>query len=131
MTDADRAAFAQIMARLWITFGQPEDRRLAAEAYFDALLELDLVDVDAAARDLCRTHEWMPRPAHLIERARELRLGRINGLADTRGLTQGPPCTWEQHQAAMAVLKRVPDELTPEAANAEIQRILGGDGVRA
>lgn len=66
MTPADASVFAEAMLLLSETFNEPVSD-LRTSAYFDALSDLDMVDVNRAVRTALRTCKFFPRPAELRE----------------------------------------------------------------
>lgn len=77
MTELDRPAFAEAMLMLGETFNEPITD-IKTEAYFDALRDLDIADVNQAVRHALRTCEFCPRPAKL----REMIEGNADDAAD-------------------------------------------------
>jgi hypothetical protein len=66
MTTDDRTAFARGLYALGETFGEPVSE-LRAEAYFDALSDLGILDVLGAMRTAIRTSKFFPRPVEIRE----------------------------------------------------------------
>jgi len=64
MTEQDRPAFALVLHALGEAFNEPVSE-LRAEAYFDALSDLELDEVQQAARAAIRTQTFFPRPVEL------------------------------------------------------------------
>lgn len=71
MTDADRSVFLTLLQRLALTFSHPIDDGTLI-AYFDALKDLEVADLDAAARHHCQRGKFWPVPAELREHAEAL-----------------------------------------------------------
>lgn len=65
MTDADRPAFAALMAQCAELFRNAKMSRPRLEAYFDALRDLSLEDIATSVRLHSRTGRFMPQPAEL------------------------------------------------------------------
>jgi hypothetical protein len=61
MTDADKPAFAQAMARLCIALREKEPDAVQIRTYFAALGGLDVELVVAAADRIASTAEWFPK----------------------------------------------------------------------
>lgn len=66
MTDDDRPAFARGLYALGETFNEPVSE-LRAEAYFDALRDLPIVDVLQAMRQAIKAGRFFPRPVEIRE----------------------------------------------------------------
>lgn len=66
MTDDDRPAFARGLYALGETFNEPVSE-LRAEAYFDALRDLPIVDVLNAMRQAIKAGRFFPRPVEIRE----------------------------------------------------------------
>jgi hypothetical protein len=66
VNDLDRAAFAEGMIALCETFNEPISD-IKVEAYFDALSEFSIGQVNGAIRLAMRQSTFMPRPASLRE----------------------------------------------------------------
>ena len=66
MTAEDRPAFAEAMHALGETFNEPVSD-IRAEAYFDALSDYSLAEVNTAVRVALRRCKFFPRPAELRE----------------------------------------------------------------
>jgi hypothetical protein len=66
MKTSDRPAFAEVLAYLREAFGG-EVSTMRAEVYFDALEDLDLEAIQAAAKVAVRTKTFFPKPAELRE----------------------------------------------------------------
>lgn len=66
MRDQDRPTFARALYALGETFNEPVSE-IRAEAYFDALSDLPVEAVLAAARQAIRTARFFPRPVELRE----------------------------------------------------------------
>ena len=77
MTDLDRAAFAEAMLALGETFNEPVSP-IRTEAYFDALRDLTIAQVNGGARLAIRACRFFPKPVEL----RELIEGTPDGHAD-------------------------------------------------
>lgn len=78
MINDDRAAFAEAMHALCETFNEPMSD-IRSEAYFDALCEFGIEQVNDAARLAIRQCRFFPRPVEL----REFIIGTAEGHADT------------------------------------------------
>ena len=77
MTTEDRPKFAEAMHALGETFNEPVSQ-IRAEAYFDALSDLTLAQVNAAVRAALRSCRFFPKPVEL----RELIAGTPDANAD-------------------------------------------------
>lgn len=78
MTEQDRPAFAEAMYALGETFNEPVSD-VRAEAYFDALQDVDLARVSVAVRLALRVCKFFPKPVEL----RELIAGNQDDNAET------------------------------------------------
>lgn len=77
MTESDRLEFAKQILYAGEAFGEPVNE-LRAAAYFDALYDLNLVEIRAAIRHLVRESRFFPRPVDIRGVAR----GTADQLAD-------------------------------------------------
>lgn len=77
MTNTDAARFAQCLAVLSETFNESISD-LRAEAYFLALSDLDIEDIEGAVKDAIRTLRFFPKPVEL----RDLILGSAQQNAE-------------------------------------------------
>ena len=68
MTTADGPAFEAIFTRVQKLYGKPKDGEMC-RAYFDALKELPLAVVDAAAHALIKTEKFWPKPVDWLDAA--------------------------------------------------------------
>lgn len=66
MTDRDAGRFAKVMAALAETFNDTVSQ-VRAEAYFSALEDLLIADVEEAARNHIRVGRFFPKPVELRE----------------------------------------------------------------
>jgi hypothetical protein len=66
MTAEDRVAFAEAMYLLGETFNEPVSD-IRTEAYFDALCDRTLADVNIAVRAALRSCKFFPKPVELRE----------------------------------------------------------------
>ena len=78
MTEADRPTFAEAMHVLGETFNEPVST-IRAEAYFDALSDLEWWQVERAVRTSLKTATFFPKPVEL----RALVEGTTEEKADT------------------------------------------------
>ena len=104
MTDADRRAFAVEMALLAEVFGeQISETRIAA--YFTALEDRALGEVQRAMRTAIRTSRYFPRPVELIEIIRaERAMARALPGPERKALPAGQ--NWTMPQALRDLLQR-------------------------
>jgi hypothetical protein len=68
MTPADNVAFEVIFVRVQKLYGKPKDGEMC-RAYFDALQELPIAVVDAAAHALIKTSKFWPKPVDWLDAA--------------------------------------------------------------
>src|SRR5580765_1844532 len=68
MTSTDGESFEAIFSRVQKLYGKPKDGEMCL-AYFDALKELPLTVVDAAAHALIKTQKYFPRPVDWLDAA--------------------------------------------------------------
>src|SRR5882724_4785762 len=68
MTTTDRVAFWGVYSRVCLLWDRPAKQEMATE-YFEALKELPLTIVDEAARQVCKSSSYFPRPVHWLEAA--------------------------------------------------------------
>jgi hypothetical protein len=78
MTEVDRARFAEALHVLAETFNEPVSS-VRAEAYFDALSDLELWQIERAVRLALKASTWFPKPVEL----RALVEGTTEERADT------------------------------------------------
>ncbi len=77
MTKSDKPRLARVLAVLAETFNEPVSD-VRAEGYYMALADLQIVDIESAAKDALRSCKFFPRPAEL----RDLAIGSPTDSAE-------------------------------------------------
>ena len=116
MTVGDRPKFAAAMLRMQEVYDVPVSEA-KAEAYYDALVELDWRDLEPAIREAVKRCKFFPRPAELIEIAHEFHRERLVEQEQQaererwNALPAGPAPTAEERQAALERWKALGREI--------------------
>ena len=105
MTDANALDFGRLMHALGQTFNEPVSA-IRSEAYFDALRDLDIAQVQQAVRQSLASCRFFPRPVEL----RDLVLGTAHDHADA---------AWGE---VLREVRRVGYTGTPAFADERVQR---------
>lgn len=67
MTDYDKPAFAQAMARLGVALREKDPDAVRLRVYFESLKDLDVELLVAAAEELAKRAEWFPKTSEWRE----------------------------------------------------------------
>lgn len=76
MTDTDKPAFASAVARLALGLREKEPDAAQMRIYFDAMKDLDVEMVTAAAETLMRSSEWFPKTSEWRAMAQKVEADR-------------------------------------------------------
>lgn len=101
MTDADRPAFLQCVARLAVASREPEPDVVQLRVYFAALQDLEIELVTAAADRWMTSSPWFPKVSEWRGLARQIERERVEAQrARLRKLPVCPACNntgWVSH----------------------------------
>lgn len=111
MKKTDSASFASILAELGEVYGE-QVSPVRARLYFEALRDLTLAEVRAAAAGLVKASHFFPKPADLLELAATLHedghLGPEEAWALVAGLREEDSVVWTDEIAqAFGVARRL------------------------